>query len=250
MQLYHGYLQLLLTSLATYYLAKFRIGGRRMPWIVFVFQMGHLTANHLVRHYGGIPLTTIEITAAQMVLVMNLTTFAWDVYDGQIRSYEQCDDAQKKTRISKMPSLLEFLGYAFYFPGVMIGPSTRFSDYARWADNSIYPPTKGASAEVKEAEKQNSNSGRVDLQTHNTLTTRQAPEGRVVASLTSLAVGIFFTAIFSLYGAAWDYHRLLAPVAEGGVRDWPIWKRIVFANVAGFVARTKYYGVWSLTNVS
>lgn len=48
----------------------------------------------------------------QMVLTMNLTTFAWDCFDGQIRSVEECDEGQKKTRITQMPGLLEFFGYA------------------------------------------------------------------------------------------------------------------------------------------
>lgn len=43
MGLYSGYLQLVATSLLTYYIAKFKIGKKRMPWIVFVLQMGHLT---------------------------------------------------------------------------------------------------------------------------------------------------------------------------------------------------------------
>jgi lysophospholipid acyltransferase len=47
----------------------------------------------------------------QMVLTMNLTTFAWDVYDGQIRTEDQCDAQQKMTRIAQMPDLVEFLGY-------------------------------------------------------------------------------------------------------------------------------------------
>lgn len=43
MGLYSGYLQLVATSLLTYYIAKFKVGKKRMPWIVFVLQMGHLT---------------------------------------------------------------------------------------------------------------------------------------------------------------------------------------------------------------
>lgn len=177
-----------------------------------------------------------------MVLVMNLTTFAWDVYDGQIRTEEQCDDAQKKTRITQMPSLLEFLGYAFYFPGVMIGPSTRFVDYRKWAKNELYPPTKDSTSGSEKTKQIANGSSSNDL--------RPAPQGRIQAALTELAIGIFFMAIYSVFSAQWDYHRLIMPTAAGGVRDWVWWKRIAFANMAGLVARTKYYSVWTLTNVS
>lgn len=67
--------------------------------------------SHLYRQLGGIPLTTIEITSMQMVLCMNLTTFAWDCFDGQVRSEEECDSSQKQTRITSMPGLLPFFGY-------------------------------------------------------------------------------------------------------------------------------------------
>lgn len=69
--------------------------------------------SHLIRAYGGIPLTTIEITAAQMVMCMNLTSFAWSVYDGR-RQEDKLDAQQKEHRVpaDEFPSLLEFLGYA------------------------------------------------------------------------------------------------------------------------------------------
>ena len=46
-----------------------------------------------------------------MVLCMNLTAFAWECYDGQMRTVDECDEAQRKDRITEMPSLLAFFGY-------------------------------------------------------------------------------------------------------------------------------------------
>lgn len=99
----------------TYGLTLYNVGGKEwMPWLIFGFEMGHLTINHLVRAFGNIPLTTIEITAMQMVLTMNLTSFAWSVHDGKNRNEAECDEQQKSMRITSdtFPSLLEFLGYA------------------------------------------------------------------------------------------------------------------------------------------
>lgn len=67
--------------------------------------------SHLIRAFGNIPLTTIEVTAAQMVLCMNLTSFAWSVHDGR-RKEEDLDAQQLEHRVVEFPSLLEFLGYA------------------------------------------------------------------------------------------------------------------------------------------
>lgn len=45
-----------------------------------------------------------------MVLVMKLSTFAWNVYDGH-RPVDQLDAYQRSTAIQKMPNILEFLAY-------------------------------------------------------------------------------------------------------------------------------------------
>ncbi|CAO1632355.1 unnamed protein product [Parajaminaea phylloscopi] len=225
-----GFAQLLGTSLLTYFLAKYQVGGKRMPWIVFWAEMGHLTVNHLVRAFGNIPLTTIEITAMQMVLTMNLTTFAWDVYDGQMRTAEQCDEQQKGQRITEMPSIIEFLGYCFYFPGVLVGPSTRFVDYRAWANGTLYSSPKG-----KEKE---------------TGSSTMPPPGRVVEAVRQLAIGFFFLAIFALFAPSWQFSSLIYPASEGGVSTSPFLWRAWYAVVASFMARTKYYGIWTLTNAA
>lgn len=54
-----------------------------MPWLVFAFTMGHLTVNHVYRTLYEISPDVIEITGSQMVLVMKLSSFAWNVYDGR-----------------------------------------------------------------------------------------------------------------------------------------------------------------------
>jgi lysophospholipid acyltransferase len=40
-------------------------------------------SSHLRRTYLQIPVTSIEISGTHMVLVMKLTTFAWNVHDGR-----------------------------------------------------------------------------------------------------------------------------------------------------------------------
>lgn len=112
MDLKASFIELLVNCLLTYAITSFNIGKGRMPWIVFTLQMGHLTVNHLVRAFGNIPLTTIEITSMQMVLCMNLTSYAWNIHDGKNRKEADCDEQQKAMRLTDSPSLVEFLGYA------------------------------------------------------------------------------------------------------------------------------------------
>ncbi|KAJ1033143.1 hypothetical protein NDA13_001141 [Ustilago tritici] len=223
-----GFLQLVGSALLTYYICIFKVGGKNMPWLVFALQMAHLTYNHAVRKFGGIPLSTIDITAMQMVAVMNLSTFAWDCYDGQIRTQEQCDDAQKKSRITEMPSVLEFLGYAFYFPGVLIGPSTRFVDYRAWSTGQLFASPKGK-------EKAIATSG-PDCY----------PRGRIFASLRQLTAGLVFMAIYSVFAPAYSYKKLIG--LHSGLSHLAWYQKLIWMQIAGFMARTKYYGIWSLTD--
>ena len=52
--------------------------------------------------------------------------------------------------------------------------------------------------------------------------------------------------VYGVFGGRADYHRVLKP-------EWDTWgwaTRFGFIQFAGLVARTKYYGVWSFTEVS
>ena len=228
LNLHTGFLQLVGSALVTYYICMFKVGGNNMGWLVFALQMGHLTYNHAVRKFGGIPLSTIEITAMQMVAVMNLTTFAWDCYDGQIRTEQQCDESQKQSRITKMPGLLEFLGYVFYFPGVLIGPATRFCDYRAWSTGELYASPKGK-------EKAATLNRPASL-----------PQGRLFASARQLVAGLGFMAVYSVFAPAYSYEKLIG--LHGGLGHLAWYQKLVWIQAAGFMARTKYYGIWSLTD--
>lgn len=45
-----------------------------MPWIGFVFLMGHMSVNHIYRQSVN-NASAVDISGAQMVLVMKLTAF-------------------------------------------------------------------------------------------------------------------------------------------------------------------------------
>ncbi|GAW08253.1 endoplasmic reticulum protein [Lentinula edodes] len=96
--------------LITYFAAKFSSTSKVMPWFIFLFILGHLMFNHIIRVIYDLSYETIEVTGPQMVLTMKLTTFAWNVWDGR---------RDPKTNGS----------YALYFPGVLVGPSLEFTDY-------------------------------------------------------------------------------------------------------------------------
>lgn len=228
LRLHTGFLHLLGACLLVYTTVKYRVGGATyMPWIVFVTVMVHmlytyvcpalLTFSHCVRELNHVPLTTVEISSMHMVLVMNLSSFAWSCYDGQLRPKNAVlDQQQSAAAITEMPSLLEFLGYCFYFPGVLVGPSTRFRDYQRWANGTLYQPM------------------------------RHVPSGRWIEALRELLVAVISLVLMTSLGGFYDYLRL--PNTADVLYSWPWWQRILFLQVCGIVARFRYFGVWSLSN--
>ncbi|CAE6497350.1 unnamed protein product [Rhizoctonia solani] len=232
LRLYWGTVHLLVSSGFTYFVAK-NIKSQNMPWIVFAFVMAHLLVNHAYRT-AYLTLDDLEITGTQMVLVIKLSTFAWNVYDGR-QSTESLDPSQLATRIQEYPSLLEFLGYVFYFPGLLVGPAFEFVSYRSLIDETIFTPSASSSSNGSQVFEKNDDS---TLKTQ-----RRVPAGRKRVAYLNFAQGLMFLLLFTLFNPQFNYAMSVDPT-------WavkPFWYRLVTTQLFGFFARTKYYGAWSLT---
>jgi lysophospholipid acyltransferase len=106
--LWSGLLVMLIDAMGTYVIAA-NVQGPYMPWIGFVFLMGHMSVNHITRQILNNP-GQVDITGAQMVMVMKLTGFCWNVYDGK-QPEEGLVDFQKTRAIRKMPGYLDYAAY-------------------------------------------------------------------------------------------------------------------------------------------
>lgn len=78
--LWDGIRTLFISAAGAYTIAAF-IGGPFMPWIGFVFLMGHMLWSHVYRELYSVP-GVVDVTGAQMVLVMKVCAFTglwgWD----------------------------------------------------------------------------------------------------------------------------------------------------------------------------
>lgn len=221
--LYSAYLQLLISSLIVWSILHLTTSNQhhsinisldhRIPWSIFFGLLAHLTINHARRLYWFISPDKVEITGAQMVLVIKLSTFAWNVYDGQ-QPIDKLDPYQRTTSIKRLPGLLEFLGYCFFFPSLLVGPAISFTDYSNFVNAR-----------------------------HQAL---PLPPGRILHALRKIAVGLLFAAIVGLYGNEWSYERVL----EGRFLNYTWFHRLWHLQVAGFMARGKYYLVWNLAEAA
>ncbi|KAK9246727.1 MBOAT, membrane-bound O-acyltransferase family-domain-containing protein [Lipomyces tetrasporus] len=222
-----GLQTLLISSFGTYALAKY-VKGPLMPWAVFVFLMGHLTINHIHRYFNPLWESEVDITGAQMVLVMKLSAFGWNVHDGR-RPSTELSSIQKDRALTTLPPVIDFLTYVFFFPSLLVGPSFDYAEFRRWLDFSMF--------EVESAAKQ-----AVNGKPRKAPRKRKIPRSGRVAARKALE-GVLWIGLWIGLG------RVLSPkyILSNEFRARPFVFRIFYLWPLGFYYRLKYYGAWSLS---
>lgn len=194
-------------------------------------------------------------------------------------SVAQMDPALAATRLppSRIPGLLPFLGYVLFFPS-LIGPASDYASYEALVDGSLFTAPPGTNEGSRKAGKVNAGRekvGVVDVSQPTMKSKDEAeeqdveletlvrslrpgsprsliPRGRKSTAYTKLATGLIMLGIYSVVGSKWGYARIIDP-RETAVGWWASkgwWGRWMYVLRAGFVARTKYYALWSISEVS
>lgn len=189
--------------------------------------MGHMSVNHIWRQAADSP-EAVDITGAQMVLVMKLSAFCWNVADGQLPE-DQLSDYQKEHMLKELPSLIDYAGYVLFFPSLFAGPSFDFTDYKQWIDTSMFdvPPNIDAAKRPPVRKK------------------RKIPRSGGPAAWKAMT-GLCWIGLF--IGLSGRYNP--SSLTSQSYMKKGILHRIWIMYMVSFVARLKYYGVWSLTEGS
>ncbi|KXJ94571.1 MBOAT, membrane-bound O-acyltransferase family-domain-containing protein [Microdochium bolleyi] len=225
--LWGGLRTLFIASAGTYGLAHFLRTSPYMPWIAFVFLMGHMAVNQLERQFAGNP-ETMDITGTQMVLVMKLSAFAWNVFDGTLPDSE-LSELQRARKIVQMPSILDYAAYVLFFPSLLIGPAFDYNEYRGWIDTSMFTvpatvdPTKKPPTRHK----------------------RKIPRSGTPAMWT-MASGLAYIFLFLQFGARFYPEWML----DDKFLQHSLLRRIFYLHMVGLTVRFKYYGAWLLAEGS
>lgn len=221
--LWAGLRTLLISIGVTYATTKYLRENPFMPWIVFLFVMGHLFTSHVEAQWYQMDYeaSLSDITGAQMVLCMKLTAFAWNVYDGTLAD-NVISDFQKERRVKEQPKLLDFLAYCLFFPSLLTGPSYDYREFEQWIDLSMFDIT------TNEERKQRKNraiprSGRI--------ATRKLVEGLLWIGLWTQSANY----IYSEYAQSAKFMDHLFVL------------RVIYLYLLGFTYRLKYYGAWTIS---
>lgn len=221
--LWAGVKTLAISSIGAYCIARF-IQGPFMPWIGFAFCMGHLSISQITRQFVN-DLGVVDITGAQMVMVMKLTAFCWNVADGRLPDSD-LSDFQKERAIKQLPSLLDFAGYVLFFPSLFAGPAFDYIEYKRWIDTTMFEIPAGTDP-LKKAP---------------TRKKRKIPRSGTPAAWKATAGGFWIFVFLKFSGMYYPDFFLGEEYMNYG-----FFRRVWLLHMLGVTSRLKYYGVWALT---
>ncbi|AOA63715.1 Broad-specificity lysophospholipid acyltransferase [Komagataella phaffii CBS 7435] len=230
LELKGGFVTLLISTTFTYLITKY-LKSDLMPWFNLAFLMGHLCINHLKAQFWQAEYdpTKIDITGAQMVLVMKLSSFAWSYRDGKLLKrdpkafQEKLNTYQRSRVVVEHPSILSFLGYAFFFPSLLTGPSFDYSDYQNFINTELFSDVPDTKRPGKRRKRMIPKSGRIAF-------------AKVVQGAAWAAIWIT-----SLNYITTDYLFTVE------YQQKPLIVKGIVLTILGFTYRLKYYAVWLIS---
>jgi lysophospholipid acyltransferase len=121
----------------------------------------------------------------------------------------------------------------------MAGPPSDFATYNALVEGTLFtsPPASNASSALAASEHKSAAKER---------RSSRIPAFRKTVAYQKLALGLMFLAIYALYGGKASHERLLD--GHWWYSHSKLW-RFGFIQLAGFIARTKYYAVWTVAEV-
>lgn len=85
----------------------------------------------------------------------------------------------------------------------------------------------------------------IDYKSYRERTSAPLPPGRAQAAIRKTITGLIFVGLFAVLGPSFSYTKIL----DDSFLSLNPFMKLFFVNLAGFMARTKYYGVWLLACV-
>ncbi|KAI9506435.1 Lysophospholipid acyltransferase [Coemansia spiralis] len=209
---YWGLVHLLCGALVAFALMTI-LRGKAMVLSVFVTAMLHMSYSQIKRQLKETALeegmqVAFDHTGAQMVFVIKVTSLAWCIYDG---GQERRTEYQRKNAIEQMPSLLEYLGYVFFFPGLAVGPAFELATYRRMVALD-------------------------DLRVKRTQSRR---------AYAKLLEGVLWMAVYVLYGS--QYTMSYMATERFAYTHRRFISRAIYMCIAGVITRAAYYTAWKMS---
>ena len=221
--LWTGLRTMVIDAAATYAIAYY-IDGSLMPWVGFVFLMGHMSVNHIHRQIVDDP-SVVDITGAQMVGLMKLSAFCWNIHDGRLPS-AALTDSQRARALTIMPPILKYTAWVMFFPSFLVGPAFDYADYNSYINTSMFDTPPGQPAPP-------------------TKKSRKVPWSGTPAAI-KCGTGLAWLGAYLYLSGYYNNDA----VNSDDFTEVSLLRRIFMVYALGFTTRTKYYAVWILAEGS
>ncbi|XP_077234671.1 lysophospholipid acyltransferase 1-like [Tasmannia lanceolata] len=191
---------------------------RRSGFITFFGGFGYLIGCHVYYMSGDAwKEGGIDATGALMVLTLKVISCSINYNDGLLKE-EGLREAQKKNRLLRRPSLIEYFGYCLCCGSHFAGPVYEMKDYLEWTEKKgMWSPSAKAPS--------------------------PSPYGAMLRAIVQAAIcmGIYLYLV---------PHYPLSRFTDPIYQEWGFWKRLSYQYMSGFTARWKYYFIWSISEAS
>ncbi|CAN6481185.1 unnamed protein product [Victoria cruziana] len=159
----------------------------------------------------------IDTTGALMVLTLKVISCSINYNDGLLKE-EGLREAQKKYRLVRCPSLLEYVGFCLCCGSHFAGPVYEMKDYLEWTE-------------------------RKGLWSRDSHRGPPSPYGATLRALfqAALCMGIYLYLV-----PYFPLSRFSEPIYH----EWGFWRRLFYQYMSGFTARWKYYFIWSISEAA
>eukprot|EP01107_Rhizomastix_libera_P016656 TRINITY_DN7089_c0_g1_i2.p1 TRINITY_DN7089_c0_g1~~TRINITY_DN7089_c0_g1_i2.p1 ORF type:complete len:465 (+),score=89.17 TRINITY_DN7089_c0_g1_i2:55-1449(+) len=205
----------LLTALAVYTPLRF---SPKMYKCTALFSILMLLGIHLRRMIIDYMGWTMDFSAPMMMMTIKLMSFSFNSHDG-IREKETLTEFELKHRIEPnvFPSVLEYLGHMYFFPGLLCAPTHEFMDYRNFITLEKFKEVGG-----------------------------KIPNNFKLICKLFLTVMVYFLGIAFIPYNADTFRETVAhniPVSS-------IWKKAYYFYITLFAHRCKFYFAWTLAEIA
>eukprot|EP01129_Flabellula_baltica_P001671 TRINITY_DN11612_c0_g1_i1.p1 TRINITY_DN11612_c0_g1~~TRINITY_DN11612_c0_g1_i1.p1 ORF type:complete len:461 (-),score=52.58 TRINITY_DN11612_c0_g1_i1:11-1393(-) len=130
-----GWVHMFVSSTVSYLAVKM-LPSSVHPYVVFVWAVGYLSSMHIYRMMTQWLVWEMDLTGPQMLLTIKLTSFAWNVRDGEYED-SQLNKEWAINKVKKLPSVLEYYSFVFHYATMMAGPTPEIQQYINFVNTDI-----------------------------------------------------------------------------------------------------------------
>lgn len=129
-----GALHSVITALIGYFIMVF-FPYQIQHKMTFVIIFAYLTICQLYRMYVDYLGWTLDFTTLQMLHTLKIISCSFNYTDGQrmMRGEKLNTQNHERLAIQEIPSLLEYFGYLYFYPGVICAPVYDIKHYLEWS---------------------------------------------------------------------------------------------------------------------